>query len=209
MEKPITFDVFTDFICPWCYLATVRIERLRQAYNIDVQYHFFPLHPETPPEGLTLEALFDGRNIDIEKSQEEISARMAEEGLPYARRTMTYNSRMAQELAKWAATQDRGEVFISAVYRAYFVENRNLAKVDVLKEIAQSAGLSPTEAGDVLESRAFREAVDEDWNRCRQLGLTGVPAFAAGGSGVMGAQPYEVLEQLVIRAGAQKRNESH
>ena len=183
----------------------MRTERLRREYNIRVRYFFFPLHPDTPDEGMTLEALFVGRNIDVPKSQEEMAVRMADEGLAYGTRTMTYNSRLAQELAKWAESKSRGDEFITAAYKTYFAEKQNIAETDVLKKIVEQAGLSPSEAADVLSSRSFRDAVDQDWDRCRQMGLTGVPAFAAGGSGVVGAQPYEVLEDLVVRAGAKKR----
>ena len=76
----------------------MRIERLRKAYGLRVKWVHFPLHPDTPAEGRSLEALFAGRGYDIEKRQAEMRARMQAEGLPYGKRTMTYNSRLAQEL---------------------------------------------------------------------------------------------------------------
>ena len=69
-----------------------------------------PLHPETPPEGRTLEALFAGRGVDIEAMYTRMKGLMDAEGLPYGRRTHTYNSRLAQELGSWADTQAGGEV---------------------------------------------------------------------------------------------------
>ena len=57
----------------------------------------------------------------------------------------------------------------------------------------------------MLEERRFKDAVDADWTRSRQIGVTGVPTFAAGGYGVVGAQPYEAIEQLLKQAGAQPR----
>lgn len=118
---------------------------------------------------------------------------------------MTYNSRLAQELAKWAETLDCSHAFVLAAYQAYFVDGRNLAENDVLLDVAKLCDLPVAEAQDVLESRSFREAVDRDWAECRKIGLTGVPKFIAGQSGVMGAQPYEVLENLVVQAGAKRR----
>ena len=87
----------------------MRIEKLRQAYKVDVKMVHFPLHPETPAEGMTLEALFAGRNIDLDASYNRMKGLMDAEGLDYGRRTHTYNSRLAQELGKWADTQDGGE----------------------------------------------------------------------------------------------------
>ena len=66
---------------------------------------------------------------------------------------------------------------------------------------AEGAGLSGEGAREVIESRSFKAAVDADWNRSNQLGVTGVPTFVAGGYGLVGAQPYEMLEQLVTEAG--------
>ncbi len=134
---------------------------------------------------------------------------MADEGLPYGDRTHTYNSRLGQELAKWAERQPGGGggggKIHDALYRAYFVDGVNLAKVDELVRIAESLGLSGDEAREVLETRAEQEAVDLDWARSRQLGVTGVPTFMADNKAVVGAQPYEMLEALVNRAGARKR----
>ena len=155
---------------------------------------------------MTLEELFAGRDIDLDKSHRQMATRMAEEGLPFERRSMTYNSRLAQELAKWAETQPGGEDFVLKAYQAYFVNNQNLADMDVLCGIAEAAGLSGDDAVKSLETREFQAAIDSDWEQCRNTGLTGVPAFAAGGRGVMGAQPYEVLEELVVLAGATKRD---
>ena len=183
----------------------MRVEKLRQVFAIDIAYAHFPLHPDTPEDGLTLEALFAGRNIDIPAAQARMSQLMAEEGLPYGHRTMTYNSRMAQELGKWAEAQPGGEKIHDALFQAYFVDSVNLAKIDDLVAIAERAGLSGDEARVVLEQRSFREAVDADWQRSRELGITGVPTFVVGKQSLVGAQPYEQLEALLIAAGADRR----
>jgi predicted DsbA family dithiol-disulfide isomerase len=182
----------------------VRIERLRRNYEVDVRLVHFPLHPNTPPEGMTLNDLFAGRNLDIEAMNARMKGLMASEGLPYAMRTHTYNSRMAQELAKWA--ESRGVAAIhDALYRAYFAESRNIARTDVLLDVARSLGLPEASARDVIEKRTFRDAVDADWRKSRQYGITGVPAFVSGGQSLTGAHPYEVLEQFVQKMGAVRR----
>lgn len=186
----------------------MRIEKLRAAWDIDVRFVHFPLHPETPPEGLTLEQLFAGRNIDIAAAQARMQRLMSDEGLPYGERTMTYNSRLAQELACYAQTQPRGEEIHDRLFRAYFVDGINIASVNRLIQIGTGVGLEEAECRDVLTDRRFRAAVDADWNRARALQLTGVPAFVVGQSGVVGAQPGEVLEQLVRQSGAKRREVS-
>jgi predicted DsbA family dithiol-disulfide isomerase len=163
------------------------------------------LHPDTPDEGLTLAELFAGRNVDLQASQARMRGLMAQEGLPYGQRTRTYNSRLAQELGKWADTQPGGEHLHEALFRAYFVDDKNIGQIDTLVDIANSVCLSAATARQVLETRQFQAAVDADWQRSRALGLTGVPTFVANGRGVVGAQPYEVLERLVLIAGGAPR----
>src|SRR5215471_7636496 len=102
--------------------------------------------------------LYAGRNVDPEAMYRRMKGLMDAEGLPYGRRTHTYNSRLAQELGKWADTQPGGE--------------------------------------------AIHDAVDADWAKSHAYGVTGVPTFVAARYGVVGAQPYETLEALLVRAGA-------
>jgi predicted DsbA family dithiol-disulfide isomerase len=183
----------------------VRIEKLKQTFEIDATLVHFPLHPETPAEGRSMAELYAGRNVDPEAMYARMKGLMDAEGLPYGRRTHTYNSRLAQELGKWADTQSGGEAVHDALYKAYFVETRNIGDPEILVEIAGSVGLSPDEARAVLTERRFKDAVDADWAKSHRYGVTGVPTFVADRYGVVGAQPYEVLEQLVEKAGARRR----
>ena len=130
---------------------------------------------------------------------------MDAEGLPYSRRTHTYNSRLAQELATWAETEPGGGALHDRLYRAYFVDGRNIGDLDVLVELATAVGLSEAEARRVLDERRFKDAVDADWTLSNRSGVTGVPTFVAGGHQVVGAQPEVVLRQLVETAGATPR----
>src|SRR5262245_12386161 len=144
--------------------------------------------------------MFGGREEDRRARHAQMKERMDAEGLPYGERTMTYNSRLAQELGKWADTQPGGEALHDAFFRAYFVEARDISQPAVLLEIVERMGLPVDQAREVLEQRTFKAAVDADWALSRQYGVTGVPTFVAGRQGVVGAQPYEVLEELVRRA---------
>jgi predicted DsbA family dithiol-disulfide isomerase len=126
---------------------------------------------------------------------------MQAEGLPYGNRSMTYNSRLAQELGAWADGQPGGEAIHDALFRAYFVDARNIGDPEVLVEIAASVGLPPAQAREVLDKRTHKAAIDADWEKSHRYGVTGVPTFVIGSNGVVGAQPYEALEALVKQAG--------
>jgi predicted DsbA family dithiol-disulfide isomerase len=197
MNEPKVLQVFSDYVCPWCYLSTARIERLKKEHGVQVKFVHFPLHPDTPQDGRTLEALFAGRGYDIPTMQAQMRARMQAEGLAYGDRRMTFNSRLAQELAAWAITQPGGEAIHDALFRAYFVDGRNIGDPQVLLDVVKSIGLDEKEAREVIEKRTHEAAVDADWEKSRQYGVTGVPTFVIGNRGLVGAQPYEALEELV------------
>ena len=157
----------------------------------------FPLHPDTPDSGIPLEELFRGRGYDIEAMKQRMSALMIEENLAYGNRSHTYNSRLAQELAKWGESFPEGDALNLKLFEAYFAEGRNLAEPEVLLDVAEVAGLPLETAEEVIRQRSFRDAVDTDWKRAHKLGVTGVPTFVSGNRGLVGAQPYESLVQLI------------
>jgi predicted DsbA family dithiol-disulfide isomerase len=152
-----------------------------------------------------LKDLFAGRGLDLDAMHDRMKGLMDAEGLPYNRRSHTYNSRLAQELAKWADSRPGSEAVHQALYRAYFADGRNIGDPGVLVEIAQSAGLPADTVHDILMNRLFKEAVDADWEKARQYGITGVPSFVAGTYKLIGAHPYEALAQLLTAAGATPR----
>ncbi len=127
-----------------------------------------------------------------------MKANMEREGLPFnAERNMSYNSRLAQELSKFAEENGKGDEIHDALFRAYFVDVKNIGKVEPLVEIAQSLGLPADETTDALLSRKYKPQVDEDWRRCAAYGVNAVPTFLAGKYLMVGAQPYEELQRLI------------
>lgn len=204
MSTPITLEVFSDYVCPWCYLGDNRVKKLRQNFDITTRLVHFPLHPDTPAEGRLLMDMFGTNQADIDAKNARMQGLMAAEGLAYRDRTHTYNSRLAQEIGSWAETQPGGSAIHDLFYEAYFVEGRNIGDVDVILDVVKKAGLDVAAARHVLDTRAFRDAVDADWALSGAYGVSGVPTFVAEGRGVVGAQPYEALVQFVSELGAEK-----
>ncbi len=153
-----------------------------------------------------MEELFAGRGVDVDAMYQRMKGLMEAEGLEYGKRTHTYNSRMAQEVGKWADTQPGGYAIHDAMYIAYFVAAKNIGDRQVLLDIVESVGLSTEAAAEVIDTRSFEAAVDADWNKSRSYGITGVPTFVAAGMGLVGAQPYEAMEHLMQEAGAARRS---
>jgi predicted DsbA family dithiol-disulfide isomerase len=207
MPEPVILEVFTDYVCPWCYLGDHRVKKLKQDYDITVRLVHFPLHPETPAEGRTLLELFGRGPEDIKAKNTRMKGLMEAEGLPYSERSHTYNSRLAQEIGTWAETRSGGTAIHDKFFEAYFVDCRNIGDVEVIIDVVKSVGLDEREARAVLAERRFEDAVDADWAKSRSYGVTGVPTFVSNGQGLVGAQPYETLQQLMAQVGARRRRD--
>jgi predicted DsbA family dithiol-disulfide isomerase len=198
--------VFTDYICPWCYLGRARVRPLTERFALRARHVHFPLHPGVPAEGIALSALFAGRPIDLQSSWQRLGAALGAEGLPFAPHDRTYRTREAQELAAWADGVG-GPSLHDHLFHAVFAEGQNIGDPDVLVEIAARAGHSRAAATAALASKAGAAQVEADHALARQIGVRSVPTFVIGRHGVAGAQPLEVLESLARQAGVAARDD--
>jgi predicted DsbA family dithiol-disulfide isomerase len=169
---------------------------LQKEWKAPVRWVAFPLHPETPEGGRSLKDLFAGRDIDITEAMSHLKRVAADEGLPFGARTMTYNSRKATILGKWADEYGRADEWRREVFRAYFARGENIALPDVLYRLAETVGLDPKEAALALAEPRFAAEVDQDWEYARSIGVTAVPTFMVGRKALVGAHPYEALVRL-------------
>jgi predicted DsbA family dithiol-disulfide isomerase len=163
-----------------------------------VHWTAFPLHPDTPEDGRSLEDLFAGQPIDIPGMITHLRQTAARLGLPFGDRRQTYNSRAAHEMSKWAEHVGRGEAFHNAVFRAYFADGRNIARMPVLLEIVRSIEGDPLQARAALEQGRYQDAVDRDWQRSRDMGITAVPTFITNGRRLVGAQDEGTLTRFLF-----------
>jgi predicted DsbA family dithiol-disulfide isomerase len=164
---------------------------------MDARWRCFPLHPEVPAEGMSLALLFKRSESEIETWAKNFRQTASQIGLPFGPWQKIFNTRLAQELGLWAAERGRGEKFHMAAFQAYFVDERNIARKDVLLELAEAVGLSRDEADGVMEKRVFKDAADKDWAAARTLNITAVPTLVLGENRLVGAQPYEQMLRFV------------
>ncbi len=175
----------------------MRTDRLQKEFGVEIRWKVFPLHPEVPEEGIELTRLFAGMESRIKAMQSRLRQAANAEGLPITERSHTYNSRRAQELGKWAEAQGKGDAFHRAVYRAFFVEGKNIALINELAVVAAEIGLSSDDAREIILSGSFSETVDEDWEMAASLGITAVPAHIYGNRRLSGFAPYEDFVRLI------------
>lgn len=193
--KPhLSVTVFSDYICPFCYVGDARLEKLRERYDLEVDWCFFEIHPDNPAEGKPVEDL----GYPPEQWQRMMAnlERMAsEDELALAPRTFTTNSHSALLLAE--ATKSLAPEAFGALHKrlftAYFAERQNIGDRRVLREIAKECAIPRQVVEQAWSDPAFEQRLhDQSW-RAAQMGVQGVPAFLFGRYIVAGAVPAETL----------------
>ncbi|GFO59510.1 2-hydroxychromene-2-carboxylate isomerase [Geomonas silvestris] len=177
----------------------MRTDRLAREFPVEFRWYVFPLHPETPEEGMELTDLLKIPAEQLAPMQARVREVAAAEGLPLAERSRTYNSRRAQELGKWAETRGVGDAWRQAVYRAFFVEGRNIALVEELARLAVEVGLDGEAVKAVLAQERFAAAVDADWQRAEEAGISAVPSHICEGTRLVGFAKYQDFLRLIGR----------
>lgn len=202
MPEPVVVHVFTDYACPWCYLGRARLQKLASELSFSIHTVHYQLSPDTPPEGREIAGYLRARGVNVQEASARLMALMDLEGLPWnvSPHRMAYNTQRAQELAAFAEANGVGEPIHDALFKAFQVDNVNVYELDVLVEIAVSVGLDAVAARTALEAQTFAATVARDQLTAREIGVTSVPTFVAGGRGVVGAQPLDALRQLVASA---------
>ncbi len=199
-----TVHVFSDYACPWCYLGVARLREAVGDEPVDVVLLPFPLSPDTPEEGRALRPYLQALGMDVDAARARLGALLDEAGLPWNTSVdvHAYNTARAQELAVWVShhAPDALDSVHEVLFRMVQVENRNVWDLEVLREAASEVGLNAEEALASLARGTYRDEVRGWWSQARQLGVRGVPTFIAGGRGVSGAQPIEVLAKFVREA---------
>jgi predicted DsbA family dithiol-disulfide isomerase len=142
--------------------------------------------------------------VDIDLMMQNLRKTAAEFGLPLGNRKKTYNSRLAQELGKWAESKNAGDAFHAEAFKVYFVDGKNIDRLPVLLDLAESAGLNREEAESVILNRTFKKAVDEDWALSGENDIKAVPTFIMMNDRLVGAQSYSALEKWLISNGVKK-----
>ena len=155
---------------------------------------------------MPLEQLFASSSAVIKTMVQQQRQTARELGLPFGDRTMTFNSRLAQETGLWAEELGKGNPFHKAAFFAYFRDGQNLAMPDILVKLATESGLPAHDAGKIIATRKYAQAVENDWQESRSLGITAVPTLVFAGQRLTGYQSYDRLEHLVRSGGVTKRN---
>jgi predicted DsbA family dithiol-disulfide isomerase len=206
-------DIWSDLVCPWCYIGKRRFERALAAFpqrdEVDVVHHAYLLYSSSP-RGVT----FDRRDMLMKKYRltqqqadamnENMERTGAAEGLDYhLKGGVTGNTFDAHQLVYLGRDRGRQDAVLERLYRAFFIEQRSIFDHDSLVALGEEAGLDAKEVTRVLTQGAYAKAVEADLLEARAIGVNGVPFFAFDGRyAVAGAQAVDVFTEALSRVPA-------
>lgn len=200
-KAPLNVSVYSDYICPFCYIGHLRLEKLRSEYDLEVDWRFLEIHPDNPPEGMPLDELgYPPRHWEILMAN---LARMAqEEGVVLPERTFTTNSRLALKLAQ--AVREHGlEVFPSlnrALYEAYFLHRENIGDAGVLRTLASDVGVEAELVTFAWRDPHYDDVLEQNCRTAAIAGITGTPSYVFDDRVYSGAIPVDMLRQAAAQS---------
>lgn len=202
-------DVWSDVVCPWCFIGKRRLEKALTQFGhkdeIVIRHRAFQLQPdagETMPTSKLLAEKYRVSPDQVKEMQANVCAVADGEGLCYnLDDTLSGNTFDAHRLLLWAATIGKEQELLEAMYSSYFEKSLPLFAHQDLVAVAQSVGIAPVDAMNILESDQYITAVNEDRELASRLGTTGVPFFVIDMKyGISGAQPLEAFIETLNTA---------
>lgn len=204
----LTVEIWSDLICPWCWIGKRRFDEALAAFahagQVEVvlrAYRLMPGHPVEPVEAM-LAGKYRMSSAQVDQMLRQVTDAAASVGLDYdLPGTLAGDTLDAHRLVKLAEATGRAHALTERLYRAYFCEHGSLFDHAALLDFAVEAGLERSAAEAVLGSNAYRAEVEADIARAEQIGGRGVPLFVFGGRyAVSGAQPADMFAQALDQA---------
>jgi len=207
-SEPLTIDVVSDVVCPWCYLGEKRLElALKEAPQaVAVRWRPYQLDPTIPDGGLDRAEYMArkfGASGRLQTVHDNLTRLGAEIGLPFAfdKIRRSPNTLDAHRLIRWANSAGVQAKVVDRLFKAYFVEGRDVGDRGVLIDVAQECGLDAELVEKLLSEGADIDLVREEIAQAQAIGVSGVPFFIfAGRLGVPGAQDPSVLVNAMAQA---------
>jgi predicted DsbA family dithiol-disulfide isomerase len=198
---PLKILMFSDFICPFCYIGFEVVRKLKPEFDIELEWRGFEIHPEWPLEGMPAERFYQSFGPERRRAVWQTIHALADEiQLPMKAPAIMSNSRLALEAAEFAAESNLGEVFEERVYRAYFTEDANIGDPAVLQALAREVGLDPVAMEEALLSGRYALKLKSATLAAHERDVTGVPTFFIGEFPLVGAQSLDVMRRVLKRA---------
>lgn len=209
MRDPIKLDVMSDPICPWCYIGKAHLDKAlaeRPDHPFLIEWHPFQLNPDMPAGGMGrrayLEGKFGGKEAAVRAYAPVVEhAEKAGLNINFEAMQRTPNTLNAHRLIHWSGIEGRQTAAVSALFKAYFVDARDIGDVEVLADIADSIEMDAAVVAKLLQSDEDAQAIRDRDAHSREMGINSVPTFIVGNQhAVPGAQPpslwLKVIDEL-------------
>ena len=206
MTQTIKLDIMSDPICPWCYIGKAHLDRALESepdHPFAIEWHPFQLNPDMPAEGMDrrayLEGKFGGKEGAV-RAYAPVVEHAEKAGLKINFEAMqrTPNTLNAHRLIHWAGIEGRQTAAVSALFKAYFVEARDIGDAEVLADIADSIEMDAAVVTRLLKSDVDAQDIRDRDAHSRKMGVNSVPTFIiANAHAVPGAQPPELWAQVI------------
>jgi predicted DsbA family dithiol-disulfide isomerase len=205
-DNPPVVRVWSDYICPFCYVATERAAWLEERYGALVEWLPFDLHPEYPAEGISIDEL---RAKYPSGLHDQVDRMIDEAGLPRGERKHVPNSRAALNVTELARENGVHEPLHARLMAAYWAEGRDIGDTEVLVEEAGAVGLDAGEVRAVIGENRYADRIAAATAALFELGGSGVPGWVVDDRVfVPGAQPHELFERVMQKLGHGGESES-
>ena len=212
MTPTIKLDIMSDPICPWCYIGKAHLDRALESepdHPFAIEWHPFQLNPDMPAEGMDrrayLEGKFGGKEGAV-RAYAPVVEHAEKAGLKINFEAMqrTPNTLNAHRLIHWAGIEGRQTAAVSALFKAYFVDARDIGDAEVLADIADGIEMDASVVTRLLATDEDMDDIRKRDAHSREMGINSVPTFIVGGRhAVPGAQPPELWKKVL----AELRNE--
>tara|TARA_R110002051_G_scaffold67001_2_gene121347 strand:+ start:443 stop:1084 length:642 start_codon:yes stop_codon:yes gene_type:complete len=206
MTDAIKLDIMSDPICPWCYIGKAHLDRALESepdHPFAIEWHPFQLNPDMPATGMDRRAYLEGKfggKAGAIKAYAPVVEHAEKAGLKINFEAMqrTPNTLNAHRLIHWAGIEGRQTAAVSALFKAYFVDARDIGDTEVLSDIADAIEMDASLVSRLLATDAdVRDIRDRDAHS-RKMGISSVPTFiVAGRHAVPGAQPPELWKKVL------------
>ena len=190
----LRLTVFSDYICPFCYVGHHRLMRLRDEYDLKINWRFIEIHPETSPEGEPVASL-DYPSEQWNQLMQNLEAVAKEEGIAMAEHTFTTNSKDALLLSEAAKEQGREKFYDlhEKLFAAFFVDSRNIGDRNILRELAAESGIDNEAIESAWQGKKYQQRILSNYHAARQHEIQAVPSFIFGERKLTGVVTEDVM----------------
>src|ERR1700693_918108 len=193
--------MFSDYICPFCYVGFETIRRLKPEFDFQLEWRGFQIHPDWPAQGIAADKLREaGDGASRVALWERIRAMAAAVGFSMKPPTVLTNSRAALAATEFARESGGDEALEERIYRAYFNDGENIGDAGIVTRLAGEAGLDAGEVADAIKSPKYEMRLKNNSLAAHQRGVSGVPTFFIGEYPLVGAQSVDAMRAILKRA---------